>query len=496
MILHGIRKVVADLVGRAPRRTTAPRDLVPLVVVVCCLVPGAGSGGCAPSPRGATRQTVAAELRDRSGHTFLGGRPPGDFAPLRPGSRLSEADAVDLALLHNAAFREQLAELGLTRADLVQAGLIANPEGLLLFPVGPKQLEATVAAPLESLWLRGPRTEAARLANDATAARLAQAGLDLIRDVRLAYAEVVLAERRLALVLESQRLREQVAKIAKARVDGGDAVPLDAATARIDAIRAGQEANSLRHAVTIAAERLRAVIGAGAVRTDLAVDPLPDGRPAEPDVEELVSAALAGRPDLRAAGLAVEAARNRAALARVEWLNLALIADANERGLKGFEVGPGLRFTLPIFNQNQGQIARADAEVERAVRQQRTLNDRVILDVREAHTRYRQAREDLTAWRTGILPALEQAVGLAERSYRNGETPLVQVLDTNRQLLEAQAREAQSATDARRAWADLERSAGRRLDTAGPSAAPATAVSRAATSPTPSTAGTTREGIR
>lgn len=424
--------------------------------------------GCAHPPRAATAATVAAELADRTGHTFVGDRPPGDFSPLNAGPRLSEADAVDLALLNNAAFQEQLAELGLSRADLVQAGLVANPEAQLTIPVGPKQFEASITAPLESLWLRGPRTEAARLANDRIAARLAQAGLDLVRDVRLAYAEVALAERRLALVSESQRLREQVARIAKARVDAGDAVPLDAATARIDAIRAEQEANSLRYAVDIAGERLRAMIGAGAVRTALAVDPLPDERPAEPDVEGLVAAALAGRPDLRSAGLAVEAARNRAALARVDWLNLALVADANERGATGFEAGPGFRFTLPIFNRNQGQIARADAEVERAVRQQRTLGDRVILDVREAHARYRQARADLAAWRGGILPALEQAVGLAERSYRSGETPLVQVLDTNRQLLDARAREVQSGADARRAWAELERSAGRRLDPAVP----------------------------
>ena len=51
--------------------------------------------------------------------------------------------------------------------------------------------------------------------------------------------------------------------------------------------------------------------------------------------------------------------------------------------------------------------------------------------------------------------------------------PLVQVLDSSRQLLEARDREAQAAADVRRAWAELERSVGRRLDarsTRGPAA--------------------------
>ena len=156
----------------------------------------------------------------------------------------------------------------------------------------------------------------------------------------------------------------------------------------------------------------------------------------------------------------------RASLARVDWLNLSFVADANERGSKGFEAGPGFRFTLPIFNQNQGAIARADAEVERADRRGGRLTDRV--DPRRARgrtLRYRQARDDLAAWRTRRpAGAGARRYGLARAGVRAGQTPQVQVLDTNRQLLDARGREAQAAADARRAWAELERSVGRRLD--------------------------------
>ena len=41
---------------------------------------------------------------------------------------LEKNEAVRLALRNNAFFLEQLAELGLTRADVIQAGLIANPD--------------------------------------------------------------------------------------------------------------------------------------------------------------------------------------------------------------------------------------------------------------------------------------------------------------------------------------------------------------------------------
>ena len=428
--------------------------------------------GCSPVPPDDGRPAVADAIRERTGHGPIGGPLPGDFSSITDGVTLSEADAIDLALVNNAAFQEQFADLGLTRADVIQAGLIANPDALLLIPVGPKQLEATITAPLEALWLRGPRIGVARLANDRNVARLTQAGLDLVRDVRLAYADAALARRRVELVTAALADREKVADIAKARVRAGDAGPLDAATANVELLLARRDAEALRFARDLADERLRALLGAGAVRTALTVEPVPpDERWADPDVEQLVPAALAGRPDLRAADLAEQSARARAALARYDWINLSFVADANERGAKGFEAGPGFRFVLPIFNQNQGAIARADAELERAVRARRTLTDRVILDVREAHLRYRQARAELTAWRADVRPALEQAHDLARRAYERGATPQVQVLDTNRQLLDARAREAQAAADARRAWAELERSVGRRLDT--PATAPA-----------------------
>ncbi len=423
--------------------------------------------GCASDVTYSDRATVDADLHQRSGF-HIGPASTSSvesvIAAMTSADGLHEDKAVDLALLNNAAFQEQLADLGLSRADVIQAGLITNPDAVVLFPISPKQMEATITAPVEALWLRGKRSEAAKLSADRTAARLTQAGLDLIRDVRLAYADLVLARRRQALFEEAAKLREQMSVIAQARVRAGEAIPLDAATAKIDAIRAEQEARSLSYGVTIAEERLRSLLGVGSVRNPIATKESPDAAGGDWNVDALLDSAMTDRSDIRAAALAVRSAQERADLARIEWINVSVVGDANEKGTQGFEAGPGIRFTLPIFNQNQGMIARADAEVERLDRQKRTLHDKVILEVREAHTRFIQAREDLHALQTRILPALDEAVNLARKAYTGGETSLVQVIDTNRQLLEARIREAQVASDLRRARAELERSVGQRLE--------------------------------
>ena len=431
--------------------------------------------GCAHTPDSPDRSTVATDLRNRTGFEMAE-----HALPTSPDT-LSESQAINLALTQNAAFAEQLTDLGLTRADVIQAGLITNPDLLILFPVGPKQTEGTLSFPLEFLWLRDKRLAAARSFSDRAAARLTQLGLDLIRDVRLAYADLDLARERLALLKEAASLRQRIAGIAEARVRNGDASPLDAAAARVDALRASEEAARVTHDVAIAEERLRNLLALGSDRRPITTTGPTPTELAPWDIDALVDRATIDRPDALAAALAADAARQRAKLARTDYFLFSFLADANERGAKGFEAGPGLKATIPIFNQNQGAIARADAELERAVRQQATLRDRIILEVRESHAKVLQARENLQTLHSQIRPALEEAVILAERSYRAGQAPLVQVLDASRQLLDARIREAQVASDLRRARAELERSVGRRLDTlkstTRPTTAPATAPS-------------------
>jgi cobalt-zinc-cadmium efflux system outer membrane protein len=120
---------------------------------------------------------------------------------------------------------------------------------------------------------------------------------------------------------------------------------------------------------------------------------------------------------------------------------------------------------VPIFNWNQGGIARAEAEFERAERQSATLRNQIGLDIRLAATRVRQATSESAFLKNSVRPEVEAAVHRAEKSYENGSASYLIVLETTRQLLDMATREAQLRADLRRAVAELERSVGRRLAT-------------------------------
>ncbi len=422
--------------------------------------------GCATTTETQCRQDVSCRLTERTGFALspivsLDGIQWPNGASLEDG--LTEEEAVVLSLWNNGPFQEVLVECGLAQADLVQAGLLPNPEVIYFFPVDNKPFKYAFEFPLEALWLRPIRVAAAERDVARVTDRLTQSGLDLIRDVRQAYADLLLAERRAAVAEEARSLRELIAAVSDRRLEAGDISRQEAVTAAIDAQRARQEEVRTRHDVTLADERLRQVMGLGDIRSSLKLQSIETPTRGELDVNTLTADATASRPDAQAAARATEVAAERLELAEIGWFRFLGILDATSGRRTGHEFGPAFRMTLPLFHQNQGAIARAQAELEQAARRRQSVHQQIVWDVRTAHERLAQAQAELAVLQNDVQPRVEEAIAKAEAAYRAGNTPYVVVLENTRQLIETRLREAQLRTDARRAWAELERSVGRHL---------------------------------
>jgi len=149
------------------------------------------------------------------------------------------------------------------------------------------------------------------------------------------------------------------------------------------ALRSAQERD-------LARDRLRLLLGLrrdnSALRLRLATA-LPSTPPEWP---ALLETALAARPDLRAAEIALEAALLRARWERSRIVSLlAPLLSVKGVGQPGIKAGPGLSADLPVFYRNQGGVARADTEVRRATAEYAALRDQVELEIRQARASLR-----------------------------------------------------------------------------------------------------------
>ena len=292
---------------------------------------------------------------------------------------------------------------------------------------------------------------------------MVQNGLDLARDVRRAHTDVVLAQQRAELTQEALRLRREIAGLAKKRLDAGDISELEFTTSEIDAAQSEAAAALAVHDVRLAQNRLRTLMGVSIAAEQIRAVAGTDNFDRTLNVDDMVATACAIRPDLRAAELALSEATERAAVARKQFMQVDAAYDANSAGTRGFESGPALRLTLPIFNRNRGAIAIADAQVEQTHRRFTTLRDQIELEVRTAFIQWEQAAEQRRMINEKVLPALKTAGELARRNYAGGGVPYFLVLQTTGQFIDARLRGIAASADVQRAVAELERSVGQRL---------------------------------
>ena len=384
--------------------------------------------------------TISEGIEQRTDYTLREASEPNQFDipdQVRLDDGLSQDEAVALALWNNAQFRTDLTTLGFARAELLEANMLKNPVFSILFPVSPKLLETALDIPIDVLWQRPHRIAAAELDAQRLSENLIENGLGLIKDVQLTYGDLVLAQERIALATEKAQLQVQISKLDQARLRTGEISDLTASTSYVDTLRSSdtvkrfsKEADTLKH-------KLNSLLGITSGDIIYKVVPSEIAPISNLSIDNILKTAFACRPDLRAAELGIEAAGKRIGWEKSKVYNFIAVLDGDDTDDDSFTVRPGFDVEVPVFNRNDAKIARAEAELEQAARRYEAIRQNIILQVQQAYTQYTSAHEQFEIWDSDIIPALEQAVQQARRSYESGEVSLLLVLRAQIQLIEA-----------------------------------------------------------
>ena len=375
---------------------------------------------------------------------------------------LDEAEAVATGLANNSLFQAALAQLGMAGGDAVQASLIANPQVLMYFPSGAKEGQYTLYAPIESYFLRPTRVKVANREYRRIGDQLVQSGLNVARDIRLAYIDLALVSEQSRLATEAVEIRQSIADLTRARFKDGDISELETITSKVDVLNATAMQGVQKQNIAVSQARLASIIGIPTEATPLVPTALVTFKIFDLDEEQLIQTALACRPDYHAARWSVAAACERSKLSRWIFWRADSILDVRH-GTDYTRTGTGLRFDLPIFNRNQGGILRADWEVNAAMHAQDAIRDQIYQDVRVAYRQLILAQGNLKILESDVLPNLSEAISISEKGFADGGTDYLLVLQTTTQYLDARARILDQRALQNRAIAELERSVGRSL---------------------------------
>jgi len=123
-------------------------------------------------------------------------------------------------------------------------------------------------------------------------------------------------------------------------------------------------------------------------------------------------------------------------------------------------IGPNLAVTLPIFDQNQAQIAKATYAQVQAVKSYEDLYLGIAQDIRMAVDQSKTLWGNVTFYRVELLPQADRNLEFTQAAYQAGTVGVLALLESQRSMLKTRLGYVQVWATAATSLSDLERAVG------------------------------------
>ncbi|MFQ5737408.1 MAG: TolC family protein [Acidobacteriota bacterium] len=385
-------------------------------------------------------------------------------APKRKSLTLSEA--VSLFLRENLFLVAARFDVETAEAEKLSARLRPNPEFSLEaedLPTdfGGKFFQQQEIAPVlgYTLELGGKRRK--RMDSAGAHAKVAEAEFEatmwqLTNDFKRKFFRLVLAQSKRELAEANQKTFADILEDNRQRFQLGEISGLDLRRLEMEKLKFDIDVANARGDFQLALRDLRLALGGDYRRMDFAVEGKLDDRPYQFSLSELERKALEARPDLRAGRR-----REAAADADIRLQRALRIPDLTlEWGYKRngpdntYDFGGGI--SLPIFDRNQGERAKALIQKRRARNEERIVTNNILSDVDKALALFEIQKERVETYRSGVLSRLDEIQKLTEDSYQAGEASVLDLLDAVRTRRETQSGYYDTLFDYQMSLLDLE----------------------------------------
>ena len=386
-------------------------------------------------------------------------------------------DIVGLALDRNPTVAGATALIDQSRGQRVAAGAYPNPtisgnggRGEIR-DVGRAQIRdsltkeslteynVTIGQPLEWPAKRAARQRAAEAALSGANAGLAESQLNLITAVKIAFYDLLLAERDAELARQNLDTVEDVRRIVKARVRLGEAPQFEAIKAEVEVLKANQTVTRAENTVRVNRVVLDTLTAGGlgptyAVQGDF--EPFPMGVTLDP----LIARMRDQHPSVQRLQRLVERADHDIMFERQARMPNVTVNGSYWREIGREAVTAGLSVPTPIWYQRQGEITTAMGAKRREEAELLHIRNELLRAVNQHYQDARTTADMIEVFEKGLLKQAQEALRIARFSFQQGASSLLEVLDAQRVQRQILLDYTQARFDLSVALARLERAVG------------------------------------
>lgn len=366
----------------------------------------------------------------------------------KPGTVLiSLDDAIQMALQHNHSLLAARTVIQQNEAGETTANLRPNPvlmgDSQFLPIFQPSQFSADYLdntaqfdLGISYLFERGKkrqhRLQAAKGQTAVSRSQVADNERNLTFLVASQFTNVELAESTLELANANLKSFQNTVDITEARYKAGDIGENDLLKMKLQMLQFQTDLSAAQLARVQGLSDLRQLLGYESIAADYDIAGSFEYQSVKGNLEDFQAKALQNRPDLQAARLGVTAANSQHELQKaiakkdvtgqLSYTHLGYINDVSMFG----------QIQMPIFDRNQGEIARAGFAIIQAQEQEKLAGGQVLTDVRDAFEALRANDQIVGLYRSGYLDAAQQSRDISEYAYRHGAASLLDFLDAER----------------------------------------------------------------
>jgi outer membrane protein, heavy metal efflux system len=386
-------------------------------------------------------------------------------------------EAIKIALLRNHNLRATRTTIPQSEADEITASLRPNPTLSATWgnlPLYPKPSEGYGANVRDSSQMDvglsyefelGRRARRMRAAKDATAvtrSQVAQSERDLTFQVTSQFVNVQLAESTLELAKANLESFQKVVDISAKRLKAGGISENDYLKIKLELLSFETDVKQAELDKAQALTDLRQLLGYESVSSDYDVQGSFEHKPFKVSLETLEKQALQNRPDLRAAVQSLTAANSQHALAKANGVpNITASVDwLFSGGVHAAAIG--LSIPIPMFDRNQGEVAKTTHAMNQAQEQQAEVLGQVMTDVKRAYDGLRASERIMQYFESGYLEVSLKSREVSQYSYERGAASLLDFLDSERSYRSTQLAYRQAIADYLNAVEQVRQAVGRR----------------------------------
>jgi cobalt-zinc-cadmium efflux system outer membrane protein len=369
--------------------------------------------------------------------------------PPPPAVRITLDQAINLAYTHSHALKAAQSTIQQAQAEEITANLRPNPvlsgdsQFLPIFGNPPgsgtsdtlqqlSQFDLGIGYLIERGGKRQHRLQAARDVTSQTRYQVLDTQRTLAFNVAQQFIAALLADSNLQFAQQDLNSFQQTVTISEERYKAGDISEADYLKIKLQLLQFQTDVSAAQVARVQALASLRQFMGYTAVPENYDVVGDLAYTPVQVNEDDLKTLALRQRPDLIAAQQGVTASKSAYALEKANGKRDVNVAF-NYSHVSGFSSGSWFaNMELPIFNRNQGEIARTRYAMNQAQENAYAASDIVLTDVESAYAAVSTNQQVVQLYVNGYLKNAQDSRDISEYAYKKGGASLLDFLDSER----------------------------------------------------------------